>query len=221
MTKIFKAMLLASLPVAFSVALPTVVSAQAVTNVAVANVEEAVQRSAAFAAAVGQIKTTYKAQIDAFDARQKAIQAELKPLVAAFQTAQAAPNANRAALETQANAIQTRQQTAQRELQNLAQPFGRAQAYAEEQIGAKLEAALKAAMVKRKVSLVVSPQATVSYQPTADITGDIVTELNAMVPAVSIAVPANWQPGGQGQVGAAAPAAGTPKPAVTPKPAGR
>jgi Skp family chaperone for outer membrane proteins len=221
MTKIFKAMLLASLPVVFSVALPTAASAQAVTNVAVANVEEAVQRSAAFAAAVGQIKTTYKVQIDAFDARQKAIQAELKPLVAAFQTAQAAPNANRAALETQANAIQTRQQSAQRELQALAQPFGRAQAYAEEQIGAKLEAALKAAMVKKKVSLVISPQAAVSYQPTADLTGDIVTELNALVPAVSIAVPANWQPGGQGQ---AAAATATPKPApatTTPKPAGR
>ena len=214
MTKLFKIMLLATVPMAFSVALPTAASAQAVTNVAVANVEEAVQRSGAFTAAVAQIKVTYKAQIDAFDARQKVIQAELKPLVAAFQTAQAAPNANRTALETQANAIQTRQQTAQRELQNLAQPFGRAQAYAEEQIGSKLEAALKAAMVKRKVSLVVSPQATISYQPAADITGDIVTELNTLVPAVSIAVPANWQPGGQGQ--AAAPATTTP-----PKPQGR
>ena len=214
MTKIFKIMLLATVPMAFSVALPTAASAQAVTNVAVANVEEAVQRSGAFTAAVAQIKVTYKAQIDAFDARQKVIQAELKPLVAAFQAAQAAPNANRTALETQANAIQTRQQTAQRELQNLAQPFGRAQAYAEEQIGSKLEAALKAAMVKRKVSLVVSPQATISYQPAADITGDIVTELNTLVPAVSIAVPANWQPGGQGQ--AAAPAITTP-----PKPQGR
>ena len=212
MTKLFKTMLLATVPMAFSVALPTAASAQAVTNVAVANVEEAVQRSGAFTAAVAQIKVTYKAQIDAFDARQKVIQAELKPLVAAFQAAQAAPNANRTALETQANAIQTRQQTAQRELQNLAQPFGRAQAYAEEQIGSKLEAALKAAMVKRKVSLVVSPQATISYQPAADITGDIVTELNALVPAVSIAVPANWQPGGQGQAAASAPATTPPKP---------
>jgi Skp family chaperone for outer membrane proteins len=215
MTKIFKAILLASAPVVFAASLPTVASAQAVTNVAVANVEEAVQRTSAYATAVTQIKTTYKAQIDAFDARQKALQAELQPLVTAFQTAQRAPNANQAALQTQATTIQTRQAAAQRELQALAVPFGRAQGYAEEQIAAKLEAALKAAMVKRKVTLVVAPQATISYQPTADITGDIVTELNAMVPSVSIAVPANWQPGQGGQQ-QAAPAATTP-----PKPQGR
>jgi Skp family chaperone for outer membrane proteins len=212
MTKIFKAILLASAPVVLA-SLPTVASAQAVTNVAVANVEEAVQRSGAFTVAVGQIKTTYKAQIDAFDARQKSLQAELAPLVTAFQTAQRAPNPNQAALQTQATAIQTRQQSAQRELQTLALPFGRAQAYVEEQISAKLEPALKAAMTKRKVSLVVAPQATISYQPTADITNDIVAELNTLVPTVSIAVPANWQPGGQGQ---AAPSATTP-----PKPQGR
>lgn len=216
MTKIFKAILRASAPVALAASLPAAVSAQAVTNVAVANVEEAVQRSTAFTAAVAQIKTTYKAQIDAFDARQKSLQAELQPLVTAFQTAQRAPNANQAALQTQANTIQTRQQAAQRELQNLAQPFGRAQAYAEEQISGKLEAALKAAMVKRKINLVVAPQATISYQPAADITNDIVTELNSLVPSVSIAVPANWQPGGQGQAASAAPAATTP-----PKPQGR
>ncbi|MEK6637701.1 MAG: OmpH family outer membrane protein [Pseudomonadota bacterium] len=210
MTKIFKAILLASAPVALAVSLPSVALAQAVTNVAVANVEEAVQRSNAFTAAVAQIKTTYKAQIDAFDARQKSLQAELQPLVTAFQTAQRAPNPNQAALQTQATNIQTRQQAAQRELQNLAQPFGRAQAYVEEQISAKLEPALKAAMVKRKVNLVISPQAAISYQPTADITGDIATELNALMPSASIAVPANWQPGGQGQA-APAPAAAKPQ----------
>jgi Skp family chaperone for outer membrane proteins len=214
MTKIFKAILLASAPVVLAASLPTVASAQAVTNVAVANVEEAVQRSGAFTTAVAQIKTTYKAQIDAFDARQKALQAELQPLVTAFQTAQRAPNANQAALQTQANTIQTRQQAAQRELQTLALPFGRAQAYVEEQISAKLEAALKAAMVKRKVNLVLAPQAAISYQPTADITNDIVAELNTLVPTASIAVPANWQPGGQ--QGQAAPATTTP-----PKPQGR
>jgi Skp family chaperone for outer membrane proteins len=216
MTKIFKSILLASAPLVAAVSLPTAALAQAATNVAVANVEEAVQRSGAFTAAVTQIKTTYKAQIDAFDARQKSLQAELQPLVTAFQTAQRAPNANQAALQTQANTIQTRQQAAQRELQTLALPFGRAQAYVEEQISAKLEAALKAAMVKRKVNLVLAPQAAISYQPTADITNDIVAELNTLVPTASIAVPANWQPGG---------AQGQPAPAATtttlPKPQGR
>lgn len=209
MTKIFKAFLLASAPVAAVVALPTVASAQAVTNVAVANAEEALQRSNAFTQAVAQIKTTYKTQIDAFEVRQKALQAQIQPLVTAFQAAQKAPNPNQAALQTQVTAIQTKQQSAQRELQQLSTPFARAQAYAEEQIASKLEAALKAAMLKRKVNLVLTPQAAVSYQPSADITNDIVAELNTLVPSVSIAVPANWQPG---QSQAAAAASNAPKP---------
>jgi Skp family chaperone for outer membrane proteins len=212
MTKIFKALMLASAPVLAVAALPTVASAQAVTNVAVANAEEALQRSNAFTQAVAQIKTTYKTQIDAFEVRQKALQAQIQPLVTAFQAAQKAPNPNQAALQTQVTAIQTKQQSAQRELQQLSTPFARAQAYAEEQIAAKLEAALKAAMLKRKVNLVLTPQAAVSYQPSADITNDIVAELNTLVPSVSIAVPANWQPG-QNQAAGAAPTA--------PKPQGR
>jgi Skp family chaperone for outer membrane proteins len=217
MNKFLKAMMLASLPMAVSLALPTAASAQTAASVAVANVEDALQRSNAFAAAAAQIKTTYKAQIDAAEARQKVLEAELRSLVAAYQTAQAAPNASQTALDTQGRAIQAKQQSAQRELQNLEQPYVRAQAFAVEQIGAKLEQAVKAAMTKRKVTLVVNPQATVYSLPTADITNDIVVELNALVPSVSIAVPANWRPGGQGQ-GNAAPAPATTTP---PKPQGR
>ncbi len=217
MTKIFKALLLATAPIVACAALPTAASAQAVTNVAVANAEEALQRSNAFTAAVAQIKTTYKTQIDAFEVRQKALQSQIQPLVTAFQAAQKAPNSNQAALQTQVTAIQTKQQAAQRELQQLSTPFARAQAYAEEQIAMKLEAALKAAMLKRKVNLVLTPQAAVSYQPSADITNDITAELNTLVPAVSIAVPANWQPG-QGQAAAAGAAPTTP---TAPKPQGR
>ena len=57
-----------------------------------------------------------------------------------------------------------------------------------------------------EVDLVVGENATVSYQPTVDITAAVVTELNTLVPNVSITPPANWQPGQQ-QDGAAAPAA--------------
>ena len=54
-----------------------------------------------------------------------------------------------------------------------------------------------------------------SYQPTVDITDAVVTEINALVPSVSITPPAGWQPGRQGQ--AAAPAAAPANPAQAPK----
>jgi Skp family chaperone for outer membrane proteins len=214
MKTIYKSILLATAPIALAgIVLPTVASAQAAGSIAVASLDEAVQKSNAFVLAVNQIKNTYKPQLDAFDARSKVLNAELQPLVAAFQTAQKAPNPNQAALQTQFNALQTKQQNAQKELQGLYAPIGRAQAYAEEQIVAKLDGVLKSTMTAKKVALVLQPQATISYQPTVDITPDIITGLNGVVTTVSITPPAGWQPGAQGQAGAAAPATTPPKPA--------
>jgi Skp family chaperone for outer membrane proteins len=218
-----KAALLAAAPIAVISALPTDASAQVVSNVAVANLEDAVQKSNAFVLAINQIKITYKPQIDAFEARSKVLNAELAPLVTAFQAAQRAPNPVQSALQAQYTAIQTKQQSAQKELQGLSAPFGRAQAYAEEQIVAKVDAALKAAMVAKHVTMVVSPQATVSYQPSADITTDVVTQINALVTTVGITPPVGWQPGGQGGTAAPAPApaAAAPTSPTAPKPQGR
>ena len=201
----FKAALLA----ATLLAIPQVASAQAAASaVAVANLEEAVQRSTAFTNAIAQIKVTYKAQIDALEARQKTLNAELQPLVNAFQAAQKVPNANQAGLQTQYNAIQLKQQNGQKEVQTLGTPVARAQAYVEEQVVSKLDAALKSAMVKKGVALVLNPQATVSYQPSVDISAAVTAELNATVPSATITPPAGWQPGGQGQAPAPKPGAG-------------
>jgi hypothetical protein len=70
-------------------------------------------------------------------------------------------------------------------------------------------------MIKKSVALVLQPQATVSYQPVADLTDEVTAELNLTVPSVTITPAASWQPGGQA-AGAAA-----PKPPVAPKPQGR
>ena len=212
MKMIFKAALLAAAPI---VAIPAISHAQAVEGIAVADIQGAVQKSAALVTAMAQMKTTYAPQIATFEARSKALQAEMTPMVTAFQAAQKA-NTPQATLQTQYTAIQTRQQAAQTELQRLSAPIARAQGYVEEQIGARLDGAIKAAMVARKVNLVLSPQATISYQPAVDITDAVVAELNRTVPSVSITPPAGWQPGGQG----AAPAAAAPKPA-TPTTPGR
>ncbi len=222
MKTITKSLLLAAAPLAAIVAMPVVAMAQAAPAVGVANLNEAVEKSNAWVLAANQIKITYKAQIDAFEARSRVLNGEIQPLVAAFQTAQRAPNPNQAALQTQAQAIQTRQQNAQKELGGLYQPIGRAETFAQEQIAAKLDAALKAAMVKKKVGIVLQPQATISYQPALDITADIIAELNTSVPNVGIAPPANWQPGGaQGGAAPAAPAAPTGTTPPKPQPQGR
>ncbi|RVT42094.1 OmpH family outer membrane protein [Sphingobium algorifonticola] len=209
MKTIIKAAVLALAPMTAMALATAPATAQSKTSIAVANLPQAVASSTAYTTARTQMNTTYKAQIDAVTARRTAIEADLKTKGEALQAAiNAAGGKPTPALETQYQQYQQQTQTYQQELQRLSQPVALANAYVEEQITAKLSDALKAAMTKTKVDLVLSPEATVSYQPTVDITAAVVTELNALVPSVGITPPAGWQPGGQRQQGqAAAPAA--------------
>ncbi|WP_375287471.1 OmpH family outer membrane protein [Sphingomonas sp.] len=177
-----------------------------VSGIAVADPEAAVANSKAWAAARSQIQTTYKTQIDQANTRRTAVEAELRPLVDAYRKAAAAPGANEASLRPQATAIQTKQQAAEQEIGRLTQPAQRAQAYAVEQISAKLNDAVQAAVRAKNVSLVLRPAAAIFAQPAADITAAITAELDKSVPSVSVTPPANWQPGQAGQQAAAAPA---------------
>lgn len=174
-------------------------------GIAVANPEAAVAQTKAWTTARGQIETQYKTQLDQANARRQAAQTELQPLVTAYQTAARAPNANEAALRPQLQAIQTREQAAQTEIARLTQPAQRAQAYALEQISGQLRTAVNNAVARKKVTLLLRPDAALYAQPASDITADITQELDRLVPTVSIAPPANWQPGQQ--QGAAAGAA--------------
>ena len=215
----FKHLLLAAAlvtPGAFTAATAT---AQ-VAGIAVADPEAAVANSKAWATARQQIQTTYKAQPDQPNTRRHPVQAELQPLVAAYQKAAAAPGATEASLRTQAQSIQTREQTANAELQRLTAPASRAQAYAIEQISAKLPDAVNGAVRAKNVSLLLRPNAALFAQPTTDITSAITAELDRLVPTVGVTPPANWQPGQQGD--AAAPAAAPAAPAATSRaPTGR
>ncbi|KKC27479.1 OmpH family outer membrane protein [Sphingomonas sp. SRS2] len=175
------------------------------TGVAVANLEAALVNSAAYKAAIAQIQTTYKAQITAFQTRQTALQNEMTPLRTEIENLQKNPATPKATLDAKVNAFQSRAQNAQAELQRLTLPFARPEAYVKEQIGNKIEQALKAAMSAKKVGVVLAPEAVVAVQGASDITLDVVTQLNALVPSASVTPPANWQPG-QADQPAAAPA---------------
>ncbi|WP_375250533.1 OmpH family outer membrane protein [Sphingomonas sp.] len=210
----FKTLLLAAALAAPGVFVAGAATAQ-VGGVAVADPEAAVANSKAWATARSQIQTTYKAQIDQANSRRQAISTELQPLVDAYQKAAAAPGASEASLRPQATAIQTKEQAGNAELQRLTAPASRAQAYALEQISAKLPDAVNAAVRAKNVSLLLRPNAALFAQPTADITSAITAELDRSVPSVGITPPANWQPGQQ-QAGAAAAA-----PANTRAPSGR
>lgn len=205
--------------------LTTGAQAQVVQGVATANYEAAVKQANAYKAAMAQIQTTYKAQIDQFNSRNGILQSELRTLVLKYQADEKANPAN-ATLKTQAAAIQAKEQAANGELQRLGTPIARVQAYVDEQFDGKLETAVRAAMKKKNIGMILAPTAIIAIAPGNDMTPEITAELNATIPSVSINVPANWQPGQAQQGGAprpaAAPATGAPAPAVpAPKPQGR
>lgn len=164
-------------------------------SVAVADLEAALRQSNAYTVANTQMQTTYKPQIDALNARTTALTAELQPLVAAYNAARSAPNATAQSVQPSATALQAKQQAAEQELARLAQPLQLARAYVIEQIGTQLDAAVRAAMRARNVDLVIQPGAAVAFQPAADITTAVVTEINRLVPNVQIVPPQGWQPG--------------------------
>lgn len=223
MTKMFKAALLAAVVLApqaaFAQTAPAAPAqvASAPAYPAVADFSAAIRGSNAFRTAAQQVQTQYKTQIDAYNTASAPLQAELQRLATEVQTLQNTPSTPQATLQARAQAFQTRRDAIGAQLAPLAAPFERPLAYVEEQISAKMDQAVRNAMTAKRVNMLINPQAVQFLLPTANITGDITTQLNALVPSVSIAVPANWQPGGQGAgaPGATAPAA-TP-PATTPR----
>jgi Skp family chaperone for outer membrane proteins len=180
---------------------PALVQAQAaaagplVPGIAVADLEGVVANSSAYRTAQQQRPTTYKPQLDQAEARRKAITAQLQPLVDKFNRDRQAPTPNQAALQQQAAQIQQIQQAGENELRTILQPVAYSEAYVQEQIGDKLDQAVKNAMTKKKVSLLLSPQAVTAFNNQGyNLNQDIVNELNALIPSAQLVPPAGWEP---------------------------
>ncbi|ALH79616.1 OmpH family outer membrane protein [Sphingopyxis sp. J-6] len=219
MKKIFvaSALAFAALSVSPVVSAPAFAQAKAV---AVADVRAAAARSAAFQTATQQIETTYKAQIDQQQSRGQTLQAEINVLIAKYNEEAKKTPQNQAALQAAAKAVQDKRQAAQTELAKISAPVDLAIAYVEDQISVRMNEAIKAAMTAKKVDLLLNPDAVLARENNVDITDAVVTELNRILPSVSTAAPAGYQPGqlvqqrNQQLMDAARAAQGTPAPAA-------
>jgi Skp family chaperone for outer membrane proteins len=200
-------------------------SGPVVPGLAVASIDAVIANSNAFKVAQQQRPVTYKAQLDAANARRAQLEAQLKPLVDKFQRDRAAPTANtpvgQASLQQQAAALQKIQESGQAELQNLVQPVAMSEAYVLEQINEKLNAAVQAAMTKKGITLVLNPQATIATTNAYNLNQAILDELNTQIPAAQLVPPTGWEPrevreqrAAQAAQQGGQPAAPAPRPAV-------
>lgn len=180
---------------------PALVQAEAaptgvvVPGLAVADLDAVIANSNAYKTAQSQRSVTYKPQLDQAEARRKAITAQLQPLADKFNRDRQAAGANQTALQQQAQQIQQIQQAGEQELRRILQPVGYSEAYVQEQISDKLDQAVKNAMAKKKISLLLSPQAVVAANNNAyNLNTDIVSELNTLIPSATLVPPQGWEP---------------------------
>lgn len=163
--------------------------------IAVVNLQGVVGNSTALKTAQSQRNVTYKAQIDAAEARRAAIIAQLQPMADKFQRDRAAPNANNAALMQEQQTIQQLQDAGTQELQRMLQPVTLSDTYVQEQITDKLGAAMQAAMTQSGVSVLLKAEAVqMVTSETYDLTPEVLAQLNTLVPSVQIVPPAGWEP---------------------------
>ncbi len=199
MTNFLKAALLGTAAIAAPMLAASPALAQnrpaAAPVVATADVDGAVQQSAAFTTAITQMQTTYAPQIAARNTRAQALETELRTLQTAAVTEQNRTPRNQTAYQAAVTAFQTRQNTAQQEMRTLSQPIDVAIAYVREQITLRLAEAVNAATTARRVDILLNNEAVIFRSPTADMTAAIVTELNRLVPTVQIVPPAGYEPG--------------------------
>ena len=197
MKTLFKSAIVASLMLGVAATQPAAAqsSGPVVQGLAIANLDAVIVNSNAYKTAEQQRTTTYKAQFDRAEQRRGQLQAQLQPLVTKFTADRQAAKPNAAALSQQAQTIQQIQESGQQELQTILQPVALSRAYVSEQIEEKLDAAVKSAMAKKKVSLLLSPQAVLAVNATAyNLNQDILDALNTSLPSAQLVPPQGWQP---------------------------
>jgi Skp family chaperone for outer membrane proteins len=175
---------------AVAAVLATPAAAQ-VNGIGVTDPAIVVARSQALQAAYTQISTTFAAQRTQLDQNQQQRDTLLRPFDTdgdgqLNDTEQAALQANATAVQQ----ITTLEQT----IATTQAPITAARVYAMEQIAQQLNPAVQQVVTQKNVSMILAPNAVVFMTEPVDLTDDIVTALNGLVPAVSTAVPQGWQP---------------------------
>ena len=226
MTKIFKA--LCGTALALALVSPAIAqkkpaaapaapasSGAIVPGLGVANLDAAIANSNAYKVAQQQRAVTYKATVDAYNARAAQLEAGLKQLVDKFNADRAAKKPD-AVLQQDYIAIQEYEAKAKDELQQIRMPITLSEAYVVEQIAEKLDQAVQNAMAKRGVTLLVSPDAVIARTNAYEMTPAIIAELNTLIPSANLVPPQGWVPRAVREQQAAQQQGQAPRPAAAP-----
>jgi outer membrane protein len=184
-TKLLAAALIAA-------ALPTAAMAQRVppASVVVIDTDRIYRECNACRAA----QASLQAQVTTLQQRQQTlgqpIQTELQSIEAAARAAQNASGAARTTAEQQIQqrlqALRQQESTANQELQLLETNLRSTQAHVLQQINTRLNPIIQQVMTARGANLAVAVGATLAHAGGVNVTNDVLTQLNAQLPAVSV-----------------------------------
>jgi Skp family chaperone for outer membrane proteins len=170
--------------VAAGLMLPTAAFAQA-APILIVDTEQVMTTCTACVSAQSQLQTK-QTQLQT---RAQTLQTQLQTEGAPIQKAVDALNGKDpdAALKQRITAFQTNEQAAQRELSNLQNNLQSSAANVQQQIGQRLVQIVEQVRARRNASVVVSKQSTLANSTAIDVTTEVLTGLNAALPAVSVA----------------------------------
>jgi len=163
-------------------------------GIAIANTDVIIGTSNAYKGSIPALQTTYKAQLDAYNAKANAIRAQLRPLAEKINADQKSPKPDNAAIQAEFAQYQQIQQTGQAEMEDIIKPVKLARQFVIESIEDKLADATQAAMTKKHVTLVLAEQAVLKHDGVYNLNQDVVDQLNLILPQVGVVPPQGWLP---------------------------
>lgn len=185
-----KARILGATMLALSALVATPAAAQ-VNGVAVTDPAVAIAGAQALQAAYTQIGTTFQAQ----RTQLEQLQQQRATAIRQFDTDGDGQLSQEEQTAAQANtAVITQVQGLDQQINTIQQPITLARVYVIEQLAQQLSPAVQAVVQANNIQLILNPAATLYIAEAADVTDDIVAQLNTLAPTVSTAVPEGWQP---------------------------
>ncbi len=170
-------------------------AASVIPGIGVADLEAVLANTNAVRVADQQRPVTYKATLDQYQARGNALESQLKAMGEKLDKDSKAPNPNKAALQQQVAAMQQLERSGKAELNNIIRPVVYSREYVKEQVEEKMDAAVKAVMTRKNVTLLLAPGAVILLtEPGYDLSTDIVNELNTVLPNATLTPPTGWEP---------------------------
>lgn len=192
MTRLVQLIAPAGLALAALAALPA--QAQVEGRMATVDTTGAIISTNAFQTSFEQVSTTYAQQTELLRTKAQ----ERQTILAKFDK-----NGDKQVDEAENEAMQKsadypKLQTLDQEMQGLTAQIEGARIFAVEQIAGQLNAALQDVVNTQQIKMVIEPTTLIYAPPEADITQQVVTALNAKVPAVGIVPPSGWKPSREG-----------------------